>query len=152
MRRISARFVPRLLSDDQKTLRISVCRELKQQARDDPNFISSIITGDETWVYGYDPETKQQSSQWKSSNSPQPKKARQFRSNVKSMFIVFFNIQGIVHKEFVPPGQTVNGMFCREVFKRLRKAQTSRQVKKKKIGFSTMTTCPLTHHSLFDNS
>jgi hypothetical protein len=25
-------------------------------------------------------------------------------------------------------------------------------VKKKKIGFSTMTTCPLTHHSLFDNS
>jgi len=58
MRRISARFVPRLLSDDQKAHRISVCRELKQQAKDDPNFISSIITGDETWVYGYDPETK----------------------------------------------------------------------------------------------
>jgi len=44
MRRISARFVPRLLSDDQKVLRVSVCRELKQQARDDPNFISNIIT------------------------------------------------------------------------------------------------------------
>jgi len=29
MRRISARFVPRLLSDDQKALRLSVCRELK---------------------------------------------------------------------------------------------------------------------------
>jgi hypothetical protein len=29
MRRISARFVPRLLSDDQKALRVSVCRELK---------------------------------------------------------------------------------------------------------------------------
>jgi hypothetical protein len=58
MRRISARFVPRLLSDDQKALRVSVCRELKQQARDDPNFISNITTGDDTWVYGYDPETK----------------------------------------------------------------------------------------------
>jgi len=57
MRRISARFAPRLLSDDLKALRVSVCRELKQQARDDPN-ISNIITGDETWVYGYDPETK----------------------------------------------------------------------------------------------
>jgi histone-lysine N-methyltransferase SETMAR len=57
MRRISARFVPRLLSDDQKALRVSVCRELKQ-ARDDPNFIFSIITGDETWVYVYDLETK----------------------------------------------------------------------------------------------
>jgi len=60
MRRISTRFVPRLLSDDQKALCVSVCTELKQQARDDPNFISNIITGDETWVYGYDPETKQQ--------------------------------------------------------------------------------------------
>ena len=47
-RRISARFVPRLLSDDQKAHRVSVCRELKQQARYDSNFISNIITVDET--------------------------------------------------------------------------------------------------------
>jgi hypothetical protein len=62
MRRISAKFVPRLLSDDLKAHCISVGRELKQQTRDDPNFISNIITGYETWVYGYDPDTKQQSS------------------------------------------------------------------------------------------
>jgi histone-lysine N-methyltransferase SETMAR len=68
MRRTSARFVPRLLSDDQKAQRVSVCRELNQQARDDPNFNSNIITGDEVWVDGYDPQTKQQSSQWKSPN------------------------------------------------------------------------------------
>jgi histone-lysine N-methyltransferase SETMAR len=91
IRRISARFVPLLLSDDQKALRVSVCRELKQQARDNPNFISSIITGDETWVYIYDPETKQQSSQWKLPNSPRPKKVRQVRNNVKSMLIFFFS-------------------------------------------------------------
>jgi histone-lysine N-methyltransferase SETMAR len=60
IRRISAKFVPRLLSDDQKAHHVSVCRELKQ-ARDYPNFISNIITSDATWVYGYDPETKQQS-------------------------------------------------------------------------------------------
>jgi len=104
MRCISARFVPRLQSDDQKVLRVSVCRELKQQARDDPSFISNITTGDETWVYGYDPETKQQSSQWKLPNSPRPKKARRVRNNAKSMLIVVFDIPGIVHKEFVPPG------------------------------------------------
>jgi hypothetical protein len=78
-----------LLSDDQKACHVSVCMELKQQARDDPNFISKIMTGDEKWVYGYDPETKQQSLQWNSPNSPQPEKARQVRSNVKSMLIVF---------------------------------------------------------------
>jgi hypothetical protein len=112
--------VPRLLSDYQKAHRVSVCRELKQQARDDPNFISSIIIGNETWVYGYDLETKQQSSQWKSPNSPRPKKARQVRSNVKSLLIVVFDIQGTVHKEFVPSSQSVNGKFYCEVLKRLR--------------------------------
>jgi histone-lysine N-methyltransferase SETMAR len=120
MRRISARFVPRLLSDDQKAHRVSVCRELKKQARDDPNFISNIITGDETWGYGYDPETKQQSSQWKSPNSPRPKKTRPVRSIAKSTLIVFSDIQGIVHKEFVSPGPTVTRKFYCEVLKRLR--------------------------------
>jgi len=37
------------------------------------------------------------------------------------MLIVFFDIQGIVHKEFIPPGQTVNGKFYCEVLKWLRK-------------------------------
>jgi len=102
MRHISARIVPRLLSDDQKALRVSICWELKQQARDDPNFISNIITGDETWVYGYDPETKQQSSQWKLPNSPGPKKARQVRSNVKSMLIVFSTSKALSTRNSYP--------------------------------------------------
>jgi hypothetical protein len=38
------------------------------------------------------------------------------------MLIVFFDIQGIMHKEFVPPGQTVNGKFYCEVLKRLRES------------------------------
>jgi len=71
-------------------------------------------------VYGYDPETKQQSSQWKSPGSTRPKKARQGRSATKSMLIVFFDIQGIVHLEFAPEGQTVNVEFYCNVPPRLR--------------------------------
>ena len=42
-------------------------------------------------------------------NSPKPQKARQVRSNVKIMLIIFFfGANGTVHREFVPPGQTVN--------------------------------------------
>jgi hypothetical protein len=67
MRCISAKLMPILLSIYQKVHHISVCSKLKQQARDNPNFISNIITDDETWVYGYDHQTKQQ-SQWKTSN------------------------------------------------------------------------------------
>jgi len=43
------------------------------------------------------------------------------KSKIKLMRICFFDSQGIVHKEIVPPGQTVNQTFYREVLERLRK-------------------------------
>jgi histone-lysine N-methyltransferase SETMAR len=85
--------------------------ELKEQVRNDPYFLSRVVTGDESWIYGYDPETKQQSSQWKHPSSPRPKKVRQVKSNVKSMLICFFDTDGITCKESVPPGQTINAKF-----------------------------------------
>ena len=107
--------MPRLLSVDQKQQRLDVCLDLKENAANNPSFLSNVITGEETWAYAYDPETKTQSSQWKSPGSPRPKKARQVRSNIKSMLICFFDQNGIVHKEFVPPGQTVYAAFYVEV-------------------------------------
>ena len=73
MYHVAAKFVPRLLTPEQKEHRVAICEELRQRALDDPSFMSRVITGDESWVYGYDPETKQQSSQWKSPGSPRPK-------------------------------------------------------------------------------
>jgi len=69
-----------------------VCTELQEAVRHDPNFLSRVITGIESWVYDYDPETKQQSMQWKMPSSPQPKKVCQVRSNIKSMLIIFLDI------------------------------------------------------------
>ncbi|UYV82443.1 hypothetical protein LAZ67_21002185 [Cordylochernes scorpioides] len=36
-----------------------------EMTRTDPEWKDKIITGDETWVYGYDPETKRQSAEWR---------------------------------------------------------------------------------------
>lgn len=44
-------------------LSIEMCVEQKNQVPNDPSIIKSIITGDETWVFGYEPETKVQLSQ-----------------------------------------------------------------------------------------
>ena len=105
MNRVSAKFVPRLLTDDQKENRAEISQELLANANGSENFLKNIITGDEMWVYGYDVETKMQSSQWMGKGSPRPNKARISRSKIKVMLVVFFDWKGIVHHEFVPSGQ-----------------------------------------------
>ena len=87
---------------------------------DDPKFIKCIITSDETWVYEYDVETAQQSSEWRTKNEPKPKKPRQSRSKIKVMLIVFFDYRLVVHHDFVPEGQTVNKKYYFAVSRRLR--------------------------------
>ena len=108
MRRVSAKFVPRLLTAEQKDDSVSVCTDLREHAQNDPNFMSSVITGDESWVYRCDLETKQVSSQCKTASSLRPKKARQVKSNVKTMLIAFFDIDGLVHHEYIPREHTLN--------------------------------------------
>jgi len=103
-----------------KNNRLNVCYDLKEQAGNGPQILSKVVTGDDTWCCGYDPETKQASSQWKTPISPKAKKARQVPSNVKIMLISFFDAKGIIHKEFVPPVQTVNQQFYLQLLKRLR--------------------------------
>ena len=88
MRRVAAKFVPHLLADAQKENRVTVRQELFDRSNTDENFLKNVITGNETWVYGYDVETKVQSSQWMGKLLPRPKKARQSRSNVKVIFFL----------------------------------------------------------------
>ena len=73
-------------------------------------------------VYGYDPKTKVQSSQWKHSSSLWPKKPRQVHSKIKVMLIVFFDSCGIVHHEYAPQGQTVTKEYYLEVMHHFRDA------------------------------
>ena len=67
------------------------------------------------------PKTKRQSEEWHTKSSPSLKKARMSRSRVKTIIMVFFDSRGILHKEFVPPGQTVNRAFYKDVLERLPK-------------------------------
>jgi hypothetical protein len=118
MRHIAVKFVPRLLTSDQKQRREKVCLEIREKANEDPTFIriSGIITGDESWNYGYDQETKQQSSQWKSPHHQEQKRHGRDREHVHC----FFDVKGIVHREFVPPRTTVNADFYCDILRRLR--------------------------------
>ena len=77
MQKICAKFVLRVLSEDQKERRCHDSREMVKLIYLDPAVLDVLVTCDESWIYCYDSETKRQSSQWKHAGSLRPKKARQ---------------------------------------------------------------------------
>jgi hypothetical protein len=85
---LAVKFVPWLPSQEQKEFCAEGAEDLLETTNIDTDFLQMVITGDEVWVYGYDPETKAQSSQWKLPVSPCTKKAQQSWSNVKAMLTV----------------------------------------------------------------
>lgn len=81
-----------------------------------------MITGDESWIFENDSETKRQREGWHIASSPRPKKARMSKLKVKSMVLCFLMEHWrIVHREFVTPGQIVNQVFYKDVLENIRK-------------------------------
>ena len=118
MRKISAKMVPQILTHYQKQRWFHISSDLLRNAET----FDRVITGDETWCFQYNSETKWQSMQWKTQNSPQPKEVRTSRSHVKTRLVCFFDHKGIVHYEFIAQGQAVNQQCYLEVMTRLRES------------------------------
>jgi len=68
MRKLSAKWVPKCLNADQKRQRCQSSEQILDFFRRDVNdFLSRLVTMEDTWLYHYDPETKQQSMEWRHS-------------------------------------------------------------------------------------
>ena len=91
-RKVCARWVPRMLSDE----RVRISRELLERFEKGEDFLKKIITGDETWVHYYDPKNKGQSMEYRHKESPQPKKFKTQASAGKIMLTVFWNSERVV--------------------------------------------------------
>jgi len=91
MRKLSAKWVSKCLNAEQKRQRCQSSEQLLEFFRGDPNdFLSRLVTMDETWLYHYDPETKQQSMEWRNSGSPRPPKFKVQKSAAKVLASNFF--------------------------------------------------------------
>ncbi len=112
-------FVSHFPTDKHQQVRLASTRNFVETAEGDPNFLKSIITGDESCCYIYDPQTKWQSTVWLSLGASRPTKVRQQKSKVKTLLIVFFDAKGLLHHKFIPPGQTVTSIIYLAVMKRL---------------------------------
>ena len=54
----AANIVPKLLNFEQKQRRMDIAQEMLTTFNDVPNLLKKVITGDESWVYGYDIDAK----------------------------------------------------------------------------------------------
>ena len=120
MHRIAAKFVPRVLIQDQKDSRVAICQELKETVINDPTLLLCVIPGDESIVYVY---TQRQNCSLRNGRVlglQDPKKHVLQKSKLKTMLICFFDQEGIIDREFVPPGMTVNADFYCDVLRSLR--------------------------------
>lgn len=130
MKKLTARWVPRMLSADQKHVRQDICQRLLDTfRRDKENFIDRYVTMDETWVHHYDPETKIQSKQWKHGGSPPPRKFRAVASANKIMASVFWDAQGVLLVDYLEKGATITGSYYAQLIAKLREA-----IKEKRRG------------------
>ncbi len=102
MRRVSAKFVPMLLSGQQKENRKKISQDMLECASQDQNFMNIIITSNETW-----PMTLKQNCSHPNGIHPCQDQRKQDRcaAMLNWWWPVFFYYRGIMHHEYAPQGQ-----------------------------------------------
>eukprot|EP00112_Aurelia_sp_Birch-Aquarium-sp1_P013402 Seg2844.1 transcript_id=Seg2844.1/GoldUCD/mRNA.D3Y31 product="Mariner Mos1 transposase" protein_id=Seg2844.1/GoldUCD/D3Y31 len=87
--KVSARWVPHMLTGEQERNRVQWCHSMLERFDGvKSNGVWEIVSGDETWVYCFDPETKQQSQQWIPVGQRPPQKFVRSRTVAKQMIAV----------------------------------------------------------------
>lgn len=131
--KVSACWVPKMLTDDHKAQRVMAARECMRRLRlEGDAFLSKIVTTDETWVYHYEPESKRRSMEWKHTASPVKKKFKSQRTTRKVMLTVFWDRNGPISLDFKCQGNTVNSQNYCELL-----AVVKQDIRNKRRGLQT---------------
>lgn len=129
-RKISYRWVLRLLTEEQKINRAGAALEFLTLYKElGLGLIKRVVIGDETWIYHYTLETKRQSMIWTLPGKPALKKAKVEFSTHKVMATIFFDWQGILLVRYLPKGSRINADSYCDVVKDLR-----REIRRKHPG------------------
>ena len=120
-RKLTARWVPKSLSDEQMATRASVCSAFLKRFRSKDDFLFRLVTVDETWVHYYEPRIKL-SRQWVGPGSPRPKKFKTQPSAGKVMATVFWDAKGVIMLDFLPKRCTITGVYYANLLDQLRTA------------------------------
>ena len=115
LRKICARWVPHLLTDEQKQSRVRLASQvIEKYDKCDPHRLEEIVTSDETWVYHFQPDSKAKNKVWVSSEGDRPVIAGRCKTSNRMLYAIFFDSKGPVFQIPVPKGSSVTGKFYRE--------------------------------------
>ena len=114
MQKLTARWVPKSLNDEQMASRASEL--LKRFTSKEDDFHSRLVTVDETWVHYYEPENKAQSRQSVGPGSSRPTKFKTQPSACKMMATVFWDAQGVIMLDFLANKSTITGAYYANLF------------------------------------
>ncbi|GFU60514.1 HTH_48 domain-containing protein [Nephila pilipes] len=134
VKKICSRWIPHNLTNAQKKARVDWCKEmLEKYIQGTSKAVYNIYTGDESWIYSYEPETKQQSTVWVFQDEAKPTKVVRGRSTSKQMIACFFGINGHVATVALEQRRTVNSEWYTticlpEVIGEIRKKQKNRRI------------------------
>ena len=88
LRKVCARLVPHLLTEEQKTQRLKCAGELLKTYKGcNSRAISNLLTGDETWVHMFEPQRRADNNQWKIENAHVLRRETYVRKDVVSNFL-----------------------------------------------------------------
>ena len=108
LRKVCARWLPHLLTEEQKTQCLKCARELLKTYKGcNSQVISNLLTDDETWVHMFEPQRRADNKQWKRKDQKRPCIAKRTTSSKKMLYAIFFNSSGPVIQVPCPSGHTV---------------------------------------------
>ena len=114
LRKICTRWVPCLLTDEQKQSRVRLASQVIEKYNEcDPRRLEEIVTGDETWIY-HSKASKAKNKVWVSSEGDRPVIVGRCKTSNRMLYAIFFDSKGPVLHIPVPKGSSVTGKFYRE--------------------------------------
>jgi histone-lysine N-methyltransferase SETMAR len=108
LRKITARYIPKDLTDLQRAERVRICKQNLAKFHQGTWRLCDIITGDESWFHHKQIGRKISNKAWVSIGDPPPTVVRGSRFAPKTLFSIFFKSTGpmLIHR--IERGQTID--------------------------------------------
>jgi histone-lysine N-methyltransferase SETMAR len=111
MKKVTSRWVPHELTDEQKQERVRICRENLARFQSGSWRLCDIITGDETWIHHRQIGRKSTNKSWVGEGETPTTIVRRSKFEPRTLFCIFFKSNSPVLVHAVGKGKTIDHQY-----------------------------------------